>query len=136
MTAVADKEPVEEHHEHEALDDHGHPPERVYWTVAGVLAILTLLELSTFYWPAAWQPWTSYLILIMMAIKFALVALFFMHLKFDDNLLRRIFFFGLGLAVAVYVVMLSVFVFWDGSGLDEYDDPPRSKPIPASDAEQ
>jgi cytochrome c oxidase subunit 4 len=131
MTAVADTEPVEEHNHADGLDEHGHPPERVYWIVAGVLAVMTLLELSTFYWPAEWQPWTSYLIIIMMVIKFVLVAMFFMHLKFDPKLLGRIFFFGLGLALAVYLVMLSTFVFWTGSGVAEFDDPPRSKPIPA-----
>ena len=71
-------------------------------------------------------------LITMMAVKFVLVAYYFMHLKFDTTLLRRIFFFGLGLAVVVYLVMLSTFVFWFDSGnVDEtYPDPPRDVQAP------
>ena len=43
------------------------------------------------------------LLLVLMAIKFVVVAANFMHLKFDDKLLTRIFYSGLFLAVVVFV---------------------------------
>ena len=129
MTSVAEASETEEHPEDH--DDH-HASDRDYWIVGGVLAALTALEVSTYWWPKEWAKFTAVTLIILMIIKFALVALFFMHLRFDDKLLRRTFFFGLGLALAVYLVTLSAFVFWDDSGnLDEtYPDPPRAKPLP------
>jgi cytochrome c oxidase subunit 4 len=44
-----------------------------------------------------------------MAIKFVMVALHFMHLKFDSKVLTRVFYSGLLLAVTVYVAALSTF---------------------------
>ncbi len=111
---------------------HAHPDDKTYWIVAGVLAALTLLEVSTYWWPEEWHKATFWLLMIMMTIKFGLVALYFMHLKFDPKILKRAFFFGLSLALAVYLVMLSTFVFWHDSGnIDEtFPDPPRDVQAP------
>lgn len=52
-------------------------------------------------------------LLAMMAFKFFFVAANFMHLRFDDRLLTRIFYAGLFLAVIVYLIALTTFhVFW------------------------
>ena len=40
----------------------------------------------------------------MMIIKFATVAGYFMHLKYDNPIFRRVFIFGLILAVIVYAI--------------------------------
>ncbi len=53
-------------------------------------------------------------LLIMMAVKFAVVAGFFMHLRFDNKLLTRLFYAGLFLAVVVYVIVLTTFRIWTG----------------------
>ena len=68
----------------------------------------------------------------MMMIKFAVVALYFMHLKFDAKILRNVFAAGFVLAVGVYIATLGSMVFFDNSGNVEevYNDPPRSKPQP------
>jgi cytochrome c oxidase subunit 4 len=51
--------------------------------------------------------------IVMMSIKFVVVASNFMHLKFDDKLLTRLFYAGLITAVIVYVIALTTFhVFW------------------------
>ena len=47
-----------------------------------------------------------------MAIKFVLVVLFFMHLKFDAKIFGRLFWAGFFLAVAVYVAALATFKFF------------------------
>ena len=44
-----------------------------------------------------------------MAVKFWLVAQFFMHLKFDAKIFGRLFWTGLLLAVSVYVAALATF---------------------------
>ena len=73
-----------------------------------LLAVLTGMEITYPYivddgaalmWP----------LLIMMAIKFAVIAAYFMHLKFDSKLLTRIFYTGLFLAVSVYTIVLLTF---------------------------
>ena len=38
--------------------------------------------------------------------------MFFMHLRFDNKLLSWVFVAGLVLAVAVYIVMLTTFEYW------------------------
>jgi len=42
-----------------------------------------------------------------MAVKFSLVALFFMHLRFDSKLCRRLFVTGIILAIIVYAIALT-----------------------------
>ena len=51
MTAIAtrDDTPQESDRAH-ADDHHEHPPDAFYWKVAGILALLTAIEVSTFWW--------------------------------------------------------------------------------------
>lgn len=113
------------HGDHHVVEGHDHPTDRQYVMVALFLAAVTALEVSTYWvpedWPAA--PVVASLI-VMMVIKFAFVIGWFMHLKFDARLFRRVFVFGLVLAVAVYGVALTSMVFWTDSGIPEFDDPP------------
>ena len=48
----------------------------------------------------------------MMITKFLIVTAYFMHLKYDNPLFRRVFFFGLILAAVVFLIMLTTFDFW------------------------
>jgi cytochrome c oxidase subunit 4 len=64
------------------------------------------------------------MLLVLMGVKFWVVASYFMHLRFDNVLLTRVFYAGLILAVAVYIAVLSAMNFWTDSGIDKYDDPP------------
>ena len=45
----------------------------------------------------------------MMGFKFFIIAAYFMHLRFDNELLTRVFYAGVVLAVGVYIIMLSTF---------------------------
>ena len=47
-----------------------------------------------------------------MAVKFLLVVLFFMHLKFDAKIFGRLFWAGFFLAVSVYAAALTTFKFF------------------------
>ena len=42
----------------------------------------------------------------MSIVKFSMVGLYFMHLKFDTHLFRRVFILGIILALIVYTVAL------------------------------
>ena len=80
---------------------HGkHPTPRLYVQIAGVLFVLTALEFSTYFIDFAVMHIP--LLLVLMAIKFGLVAGFFMHLKFDSRLFSRVMYGGLGGALLLY----------------------------------
>lgn len=107
-----------------ALDgaEHDYPADKKYWMIALILGVITLLEVTT-YWPLedAWAEGFGLGIdllvpslLLMMAIKFWTVTWFFMHLRFDSRLLTMVFYFGLVLAVIVYIATLSTFEFFGG----------------------
>jgi cytochrome c oxidase subunit 4 len=104
-TALDIPDRVEGRHE-----PHGHPPDTLYLKVALALFILTGLEVSTYY--IDFGPLFLPGLLIVMGIKFFLVVLFFMHLRFDAKIFGRLFWSGFFLAIFVYVVALSTFQFF------------------------
>ena len=112
-TAPEPKERMLEPH-HEA-HQHEHPTDRQYFTVAIILGVLTAIEVGTYFWEGASTPGLVILLFPLMIAKFLVVCLYFMHLKYDNPLFRRVFFFGLSLAVAVYIIALSAMNFWSSS---------------------
>ena len=89
---------------------HEHKSTGYYVVVALILAGLTALETST-YW-VDFGPLFMPALLTMMTIKFFMVVLLFMHLKFDNRLFGVLFYAGLGLAVFVYCIALLTFNFF------------------------
>ena len=94
-----------------------HPGPRQYVFIAVVLAIVTLIEVAIYYVEAVQDLLVPFLIMFSL-IKFVLVALYFMHLKFDSRLFRRLFVVGLVLAFAVMGIVLSTFLFRGGPAPD------------------
>ena len=96
----------------DAHADSGHhtPTDGYFIKIAVVLALLTALETST-YWIHI-GGFATPLLLILMTIKFLMIVMIFMHLKFDNKLFSVLFYIGLGLAVLVYAVFLSTFQFF------------------------
>lgn len=85
---------------------HAHPTELVYIVVALVLAALTAIEVGLYYIKGG----LTYIpLLFLMLLKFIIVAGFFMHLRFDSPLFRRLFVMGLILASFIYTVVLFTF---------------------------
>jgi cytochrome c oxidase subunit 4 len=86
-----------------------HPGPAEYVKVAIVLAIATGIEVGLYY--VAGIPGAVYVGLLMffMTLKFSLVVLWFMHLRFDSRLFGRLFVLGVGLALAVYLIVLLTF---------------------------
>lgn len=91
-----------------AHEEH-HPGPAEYVKVAVVLASVTVIEVGAYYVTALPRPVFSALLLVMMAFKFSLVVLWFMHLRFDSVLYRRLFVAGLCLALAIYTIVLLTF---------------------------
>jgi cytochrome c oxidase subunit 4 len=87
------------------VEEH-YPDEWQYIKVALVLFAITMAEVGIYYISGAAHAIVT-LMLFMMVAKFALVALFFMHLRFDSKLFRRLFVTGIILAIAVYMIALT-----------------------------
>ena len=66
-------------------------------------------------------PWFVELLLFLSAIKFFLVAAFYMHLKFDIKALTWVF--GFSLALATTVIIGLFILFWYNRGLWWMDAP-------------
>jgi len=90
---------------------HAHPTEMEYVKVALVLAAITLAEVAVYYVESL-EGLLVPILGVMSIAKFAIVALWFMHLRFDSRLFRRLFLMGIALAVFVYTVALSTFHVW------------------------
>ncbi|HYE89593.1 MAG TPA: cytochrome C oxidase subunit IV family protein [Terriglobales bacterium] len=82
--------------------DAGHAGLRTYLVVAGILTVVTALEFAVLYIRAL-TPIVVPLLLVMSAGKFALVVLFFMHLRYDHRTLWWVF--GGALVVATGLVV-------------------------------
>lgn len=79
-----------------------------YLAIAGVLTIITLVEVGVFYVPA-FQAFLAPVLITLSAAKFALVVMFYMHLKTDHRLFTLIFTLPLLLALGVAVALLFLF---------------------------
>lgn len=99
----------------EGHDEH-HPSAREYVQIAVILAILTAMEFSTYF--VEFGALTIPLLLLLMVIKFVMIVGFFMHLKFDTNLYRRLLVTGLVGALVLYALAtLALYEFPAGAGL-------------------
>lgn len=132
-TSTTKKSDDLEHEEH----THG-GTDKQYFQIFWVLVVLTALEVSTEWWDEWFgedsRPFAVFVLIATMVVKFVLVALFFMHLKWDTPILKRIFYFGVVVAMAVYIITMTSMNFWTNSGTDEFNDPPPAPPpVEASD---
>ena len=102
LARIGDHSPVAE--------EHSHPGPRQYVLIAIVLVILTGVEVATSYLEGSVN--SNLLIValfIMAAVKFFLVAAWYMHMKQDSRLFRRLFVSGMMLAAFVYGVVMLFF---------------------------
>ena len=109
---------TEHGHEHPAegeVEHAEHPSEGQYWKIFFLLFAVTAVEVALYYWELPGSVHINNAALGGLAIlKFVVVVGYFMHLKFDNKILRRLFITGMILAVAVYVAyLLTMGVFID-----------------------
>jgi cytochrome c oxidase subunit IV len=92
---------------------HDHPTDGHYIRIAIILAVLTAIEVALSYVGLEGLGLLVPLFVVMI-IKFVLVVLHFMHLKFDSKVLSRVFYAGLLMAIFVYVAALTTFHLFEG----------------------
>ena len=85
-----------------------HPTPLTYVKIAAILAIITAIEVAIFYVEAL-QGVIKPIFIILSGGKFALVAMFYMHLKFDNRLFSMLFVGGLILAMIVSSALMVLF---------------------------
>jgi cytochrome c oxidase subunit 4 len=101
-------------HGHEAEDDargsHEHPTWKQYKWVALILTVITIWEVWAYYIPAmvASRIFVP-MLLVLSAAKFAIVVMFYMHLKYDHRLFRALFTGPLIIAMVTLVSLLFLF---------------------------
>ena len=104
---------------------HATPGERQYVIVALILAVVTAVEVGLYYIELGKLAMVLALC-VLATVKFAMVALWFMHLKFDSSTFRRLFGAGIVIALAVYTIVLLTF----GVFLNDRSGPQRSGQVP------
>lgn len=91
--------------EHEA--EHSHPGVGQYVEIGIILAVMTLIEViiyESFDNGLPTQIGIPSLVLLTI-LKFGLVVMWFMHLRFDHKIFRRLFLIGIGLSFLVYGIV-------------------------------
>ena len=100
--------------------DHTHPTPGLYLKVAVVLFALTALEVLAYEvshrptWPlhGLVGPVVVPILLILSAIKFAMVAMFYMHLKQDAKLFSNLFVWPLLIAGVIIIGLIVLNLLW------------------------
>jgi cytochrome c oxidase subunit IV len=89
---------------------HAHPTGATYLKVAAILTLITVIEVWAYYIPAlVASPIFNPALLAMSALKFAIVVLFYMHLKYDHKLFKALFTGPLIVAMGTIVALLFLF---------------------------
>jgi cytochrome c oxidase subunit 4 len=93
-----------------APGEHHHPTWKEYKWVALILFIITVAEVAAYYIPAfvASRAFVPSLI-FMSVVKFAIVVMYYMHLKYDAKLFRALFVGPLAIAVITVIALLFLF---------------------------
>lgn len=88
---------------------HAHPTPAQYWKIAGLLAVLTAIEVAMYYIDEELQLGflNAAILIFLSTIKFIIVVGWFMHLRFEKPLLSRFFTAGFVLACGCYLVVLA-----------------------------
>ncbi len=107
-------------HAAHAATEPSHPSAGVYAKVGLVLFVLTALEVGLYEITygehagpssASIQPFFVPLLLLLSAFKFALVAMFYMHLKQDHRLFSGVFVFPLIIATIIILAMIVLMAY-------------------------
>jgi cytochrome c oxidase subunit 4 len=87
----------------------GHPSPKEYVRIFLILGTITGVEVALYYLRDDLGSWFIPMLFGLAATKFALVVLWFMHLKFDDRRFSRFFMMGLAGAATLYLIVLISF---------------------------
>lgn len=123
-------EPLHRSHETE------HPPDRSYVWLAVILGLITAAEIWTYFWDDDMSigPFSGTSLLVvtlfpMMIAKFIIVAGWFMHLRYDNPMFRRVFVLGTLAAVVLYCAFLTAMQFFSSRWTSEEERLPAGSPV-------
>lgn len=85
-----------------------HPPIRIYLVIAAALAVITAVEITVFYITRLAR-FLIPILIVLSASKFALVMMFFMHLRFDSRIFTGLFMGPLVIAVSIVLALMALF---------------------------
>ena len=88
--------------------ERAHPTPFKYVAIALILSVITAVEVAIVYQDFLKDVFIPILIILSVA-KFAIVAMFYMHLRFDSRLFSVMFVTGLLLATGVSITLLVLF---------------------------
>ena len=95
--------------------EHAHPGAAEYIRIGLVLTLITAVEVAVYYFHPL-RPVLPPVLIALSAVKFSLVVMFYMHLKFDSRLFSAMFLFGLAMAGFTAFAFLALFGFIAVSG--------------------
>jgi cytochrome c oxidase subunit IV len=84
-----------------------HPGPREYIRIAIILGVITAAEVAIYYIEGA-KDFLIPLLFFFSFVKFTLVVLWFMHLRFDSRTYARFFVMGLAGAVTLFLIVLLI----------------------------
>jgi cytochrome c oxidase subunit 4 len=96
------------HSGHVGVNEAGHPTALRYVQIALILAVLTGFEVWVYY-QAGLRYVLTPILLALSTVKFVLVVLFYMHLKFDNRVFSALFTLGLIIAGSLLVSLILLF---------------------------
>ncbi|HEY1953374.1 MAG TPA: cytochrome C oxidase subunit IV family protein [Gemmatimonadaceae bacterium] len=108
-TNLPDSAEGQAHAPHDEIE-HAHPTWSTYWKVALILTLITVGEVWLYYLPSfvASRGFVPTL-LGLSALKFAIVVMFYMHLKYDHRLFRVLFTGPLLIAGMTLIALMFLF---------------------------
>ncbi len=95
-------------HASHADHEHEHPTWKQYKWVALWLTLITVLEVWIYYTAFATTAYFVPVLLVLSATKFAIVVLFYMHLKYDHKLFKALFTGPLLIAVFTLLALFAL----------------------------
>jgi cytochrome c oxidase subunit 4 len=94
--------------QHSGPAEAAHPTPLTYLVVALTLSVITAVEVGVFYITELGHGIIP-ILTVLSVTKFALVAMFYMHLKYEHKLFSTLFFAGIALSVAVVFALITLF---------------------------
>jgi cytochrome c oxidase subunit IV len=85
-----------------------HPGPSEYIRIAIILGVITAAEVAIYYIEGA-KEFLIPILFLFSFVKFALVVMWFMHLRFDSRTYARFFVMGLAGAVTLFLIVLLTF---------------------------
>ena len=95
-------------HAPESHGEHAHPGAKEYLAIAVILTVITAVEVAVYYVPSL-KPVLVPTLLVLSALKFSLVAMFYMHLKFDHRLFSWLFVTPMVVIAAIIMALIWLF---------------------------